>query len=123
MSDSDVTVNETNISNDAEQAARAPRGSKRDVIEPSDEKSALALEFVQNVIEDMEMDCEVLLKNPGPDSPDEISIEIVGRDSGRISSSPTASPTDRVKTSATSSWTRRDTAVVATAISHPWRAS
>lgn len=84
MSDSDVTVNDTNTTSEEERAPRAPRGSKREAIDPPDEKSALALEFVQNVIEDMEMDCEVLLKNPGPDSPDEISIEIVGRDSGRI---------------------------------------
>ncbi len=55
-----------------------------EIIEPPDEKSAMALEFVTHVIEDMEIDCEVQLRRPGADSPDEISIEIVGRDSGRI---------------------------------------
>jgi spoIIIJ-associated protein len=65
---------------------RGPRqkSEKTEVIEPPDEKSALALEFVTHVIEDMEIDCEVQLRKPGKDSPDEISIEIVGNDSGRI---------------------------------------
>lgn len=65
---------------------RGPRGKapQSEIIEPPDEKSALALEFVTHVIEDMEIDCEVQLRKPGADSPDEISIEIVGPDSGRI---------------------------------------
>lgn len=49
-----------------------------------DEKAALVLEFVENVIEDMEMDCTVRLKRPRDESPDEIYIEIAGADSGRI---------------------------------------
>lgn len=63
---------------------RRKKGPKNEIIEPPDEKSAMALEFVTHVIEDMEVDCEVQLRRPGADSPDEISIEIVGRDSGRI---------------------------------------
>lgn len=63
---------------------RRKKGSKSEIIEPPDEKSAMALEFVQHVVEDMEVDCSVQLRRPGADSPDEISIEIVGRDSGRI---------------------------------------
>jgi spoIIIJ-associated protein len=63
---------------------RGKKGPKAEIIEPQDEKSAMALEFVQHVVEDMEIDCEVQLRKPGEDSPDEISIEIVGRDSGRI---------------------------------------
>lgn len=63
---------------------RKKKGAEVEVIEPSDEKSAMALEFVTHVIEDMEIDCEVRLRRPGEDSPDEISIEIVGRDSGRV---------------------------------------
>ena len=63
---------------------RRKKGPKVEVIEPPDEKSAMALEFVTHVIEDMEIDCEVRLRRPGEDSPDEISIEIVGRDSGRV---------------------------------------
>ncbi len=60
------------------------RAPDREVIEPPDEKSAMALEFVTHVVEDMEIDCEVQLHRPGADSPDEISIEIFGPDSGRI---------------------------------------
>jgi spoIIIJ-associated protein len=63
---------------------RRKKNNKSEVIEPPDEKSAMALEFVTHVIEDMELDCEVQLRRPGADSPDEISIEIVGHDSGRI---------------------------------------
>lgn len=63
---------------------RGKKPQKSEVIEPPDEKSAMALEFVTHVIEDMEVDCQVQLRRPGEDSPDEISIEIVGRDSGRI---------------------------------------
>jgi len=63
---------------------RRKKGSKSEIIEPPDEKSAMALEFVEHVVEDMEVDCKVQLRRPGADSPDEISIEIVGRDSGRI---------------------------------------
>jgi spoIIIJ-associated protein len=65
---------------------RGPRkkADQSEVIEPPDEKSALALEFVTHVVEDMEIDCEVQLRRPGKDSPDEISIEIIGNDSGRI---------------------------------------
>lgn len=63
---------------------RESANEKPEIIEPTDEKSAMALEFVQHVIEDMEVDCEVILRKPGEDSPDEISIEIIGPDSGRI---------------------------------------
>jgi spoIIIJ-associated protein len=53
-------------------------------IEPPDERAALALEFVTHVIEDMEVECEVILTRAEEDSPDEIRIEIVGKDSARI---------------------------------------
>lgn len=64
---------------------RGPRrGLRGEPIHPTDGKMTLALEFVQNVVEDMEMDCEVHLVKPAEGSPEEIHIEIVGRDSGRI---------------------------------------
>lgn len=73
---------------DSDGQEKKRRGKRRkpepEIIEPSDEKSAMALEFVTHVIEDMEIDCDVRLRRPGEDSPDEISIEIVGRDSGRV---------------------------------------
>ncbi len=63
---------------------RRRRGKKPEVIEPEDDQSALALEFVSNVIEDMEVDCHVELRRPNEPDSDEISIHIVGADSGRI---------------------------------------
>lgn len=94
--DEDVRLTENEQDDDDDQAEgsgegankkrrrRGRKGPKTEVIEPPDEKSAMALEFVTHVIEDMEVDCQVELRRPGADSPDEISIEIVGRDSGRI---------------------------------------
>jgi len=52
-------------------------------VEP-DERSTQALEFVMNVLDEMEMDCEVELRRPKQDDPLEIQLEISGRDSGRI---------------------------------------
>lgn len=78
---------ETPSENGASRNTSSPRdrrGLRGEVIEPSDEKMSLALEFVTHVIEDMEMDCETFLCRPSKDSPDEINIEIAGRDSGRI---------------------------------------
>lgn len=83
----DDDQDEADASGDGSKKKRRRRGKatpKAEIIEPPDEKSAMALEFVTHVIEDMEVDCQVHLCKPGEDSPDEISIEIVGRDSGRI---------------------------------------
>lgn len=49
-----------------------------------DERSSQALEFVMNVLDEMEMDCEVELRAPKQDDPLEIQLEISGADSGRI---------------------------------------
>ncbi|HVU01358.1 MAG TPA: R3H domain-containing nucleic acid-binding protein [Polyangiaceae bacterium] len=49
-----------------------------------DERAQQALEFVMNVLDEMEMDCEVELRRPKQDDPLEIQLEINGRDSGRI---------------------------------------
>jgi spoIIIJ-associated protein len=62
------------------------RRSKRDEeveIQPSDARSKQALEFVVDVVREMELDCRVRLRRPKDgDSPDEINIEIIGRDAG-----------------------------------------
>jgi len=50
---------------------------------PSDERTKQALEFVVDVIREMELDCKVRLRRPKEgDSPDEINIEIYGPDAG-----------------------------------------
>ena len=52
-------------------------------IQPSDERTKQALEFVVNVIREMELECKVRLRRPKEgDSPDEINIEIYGPDAG-----------------------------------------
>lgn len=61
-----------------------PRRGRREEYAPPDERSRRALEFVQDVIEDMDMDCEVRLRRPPEENPDEIIVEILGKDSGRI---------------------------------------
>jgi spoIIIJ-associated protein len=68
-----------------ENGERKPRQANSDSppVEP-DERSSQALEFVMNVLDEMEMDCEVELRAPKPDDPNEIQLEISGRDSGRI---------------------------------------
>jgi spoIIIJ-associated protein len=82
--DDDSTTEASDADGQKKKRRRRGNGPKDEVIEPPDEKSAMALEFVTHVIEDMDIDCDVKLRRPGADSPDEISIEIVGKDSGRI---------------------------------------
>ncbi len=53
--------------------------------EPTDERTRAALKFVSDVVHEMEMDCRVRLLRPREgNADDEISIEIAGRDAGRI---------------------------------------
>jgi spoIIIJ-associated protein len=71
------------------QAERPEDGRRRRRREPdpapNDERTAQALKFVTDVVKEMEMDCRVRLKRPREgNSDDEISIEIAGRDAGRI---------------------------------------
>jgi spoIIIJ-associated protein len=66
-----------------ESRGRKPSRDDEPDIVPSDERTMQALEFVTDVIDEMELDCKVRLRRPRDgDSPDEINIEIVGRDAG-----------------------------------------
>ncbi len=50
-----------------------------------DERARQAQTFVDTVVQKMGMDCRVRLRRPREgDSPDEINLEILGRDAGRI---------------------------------------
>jgi spoIIIJ-associated protein len=51
---------------------------------PADERTERALEFVMRLLDDMEMDCEAELVGPRPEEPNEIQIDILGPDAGRI---------------------------------------
>ncbi len=65
------------------------RGRKRRAPEPDwdgegDERAQMALDFVTDVVDEMEMDCRVRLRRPKEGDEAEINIEILGRDAGRI---------------------------------------
>ena len=63
----------------------ADREREEEGIEPKDDRTKRALEFVSDVVREMELDCRVLLRNPREgDSEDEINIEIIGRDAGLV---------------------------------------
>lgn len=63
---------------------RRPRRAEEDYTS-SDERTNMALKFVQDVIREMEMDCRVRLCRPKDgNAEDEINIEIAGKDAGRI---------------------------------------
>jgi spoIIIJ-associated protein len=68
---------------------RGRRGGDRErdeeVIEPKDDRTKKALDFVSDVVREMELDCRVLLRRPREgDAEDEINIEIIGRDAGLV---------------------------------------
>ena len=68
---------------DADDATEARDAEPAEEIEPKDERTKQALAFVTDVIREMELECKVRLRRPREgDSPDEINIEIVGRDAG-----------------------------------------
>jgi spoIIIJ-associated protein len=64
--------------------SREGRGRKPVGVEPTDEQSRAALEFLTTLLEKMQMDCEVHLLAPKEDAPSDIQLEVSGRDSGRV---------------------------------------
>jgi spoIIIJ-associated protein len=64
---------------------RRGRGDDRAAYEAADDRARKALDFVSQVVQKMGMDCRVRLRRPSDgNAPDEINLEISGRDSGRI---------------------------------------
>jgi spoIIIJ-associated protein len=51
-------------------------------MEPQDDRQRLALDFVKDVVREMGLDCTVVLRPCDEESPDEINVEIEGRDAG-----------------------------------------
>jgi spoIIIJ-associated protein len=49
-----------------------------------DDRSKAALAFVDELLEQMDMDCDVELRRPREGEPNEVQLEIFGRDAGRI---------------------------------------
>jgi spoIIIJ-associated protein len=71
--------------NDEGDGNRRRRGRREEPYEPSDARAKKALDFVSSVVDKMGMDCRVRLRRPTEgNAPDEINLEITGRDSGRI---------------------------------------
>ena len=67
------------------EGSRAPDKTKARKLEPEDERSRRALEFVSDVVREMELECTVELREPREgDAEDEINIEILGRDAGLV---------------------------------------
>src|SRR5690349_6343384 len=61
------------------------RGRRRN--EPpyeGDDRARAALAFVDELLEQMDMDCDVELRRPKQDEPNEIQLEFFGRDAGSI---------------------------------------
>lgn len=64
---------------------RRRRKRRSDPFAAPDERAQTALDFVSKIVLEMEMDCRVRLRRPkNPEDTDEVNIEIVGRDAGRI---------------------------------------
>lgn len=75
---------ERGSSNGAPRRRRRRKGDE-EYLPKEDERAMLALDFVSDVIREMEMDCRVRLRRPkDEDSEQEINVEISGKDAGRI---------------------------------------
>ena len=60
------------------------RGRRDEPPFEGDDRAKSALAFVDELLEQMDMDCDVELRRPKQDEPNEIQLEIFGRDAGRI---------------------------------------
>ncbi|HEU5077383.1 MAG TPA: R3H domain-containing nucleic acid-binding protein [Polyangiaceae bacterium] len=70
---------------DAAPKKRRRRKRRSDPYEAPDARAQQALDFVAKVVLEMEMDCKVRLRRPkDAEEVDEVNIEIIGRDAGRI---------------------------------------
>ena len=64
---------------------RRRRRREDDYVPEDDEPAMAALKFMSDVVREMEMDCRVRLRRPQEDDErNEITLEIVGRDAGRV---------------------------------------
>ena len=70
---------------DAARSKKRRRRKKRvDSAPAPDERAQTALDFVTKIVREMEMDCRVRLRRPKNGEDDEVNIEIIGKDAGRI---------------------------------------
>lgn len=82
--DDDRDDDRREASDDRPRRRRRRRRRDDDYFEPPDERSRQALEFVTELIDNMEMECSVRLLRPRDEEEAEILLEISGEDAGRI---------------------------------------
>lgn len=82
--ESEDAANASNEDAGGEQRSDKGHRQRRESVEPNDERTAQALDFLRSLIDKMQMECEVVLHAPNPDSPDDIQLEIMGPDAGRV---------------------------------------
>ena len=87
--DSEAAASENGASDqpgdDRSRRYRRRRGREEEGLDGFDERARRAQSFVEDVVRKMGMDCRVRLRRPREgDSADEINLEILGRDAGRI---------------------------------------
>ncbi|HTM46608.1 MAG TPA: R3H domain-containing nucleic acid-binding protein [Polyangiaceae bacterium] len=72
--------------NTDERDAESAKGDSepRKSAEPADDRAKQAFEFLSSLISKMQMDCEVILSAQSEEAPNDIHIEVVGPDSGRV---------------------------------------
>ncbi|HVW30816.1 MAG TPA: R3H domain-containing nucleic acid-binding protein [Polyangiaceae bacterium] len=66
------------------QGGNGRRGRRDEPPYEGDDRAKAALAFVDELLEQMDMDCDVELRRPKQDEANEIQLEIYGRDAGRI---------------------------------------
>jgi spoIIIJ-associated protein len=84
--ETDTESDDASASADDGGEPRAKRGRRNEPdLEPQDDRTRQALQFVTDVVREMDLECRVRLRRPREgDSPDEINIDIAGRDAGLI---------------------------------------
>jgi spoIIIJ-associated protein len=83
--DSDAPLPKADMALGPEHADPGRRRKREPDLEPSDDRQRQALDFLSNVVREMEMECTVHLRRAREgNSVDEINLEIAGRDAGRI---------------------------------------
>jgi spoIIIJ-associated protein len=87
--DESVSADESAEGAEGDDGAKRRKRRRRKKRDPeaevtADDRAQKALEFVRDLLVEMEMDCEVRLRRPRPEAEGEVMLEVTGRDSGRI---------------------------------------
>jgi spoIIIJ-associated protein len=82
----DDDTDDDDTDDDYDDTSESGRSRKRasDSVEPQDDQSKRALEFVDSVLENMDVDCTVHLKRAQDEDDRDIRLEVVGPDAARV---------------------------------------